>query len=1081
VRTSVCVALFLSFSSFLTSFAAERPQRWIAILEDPPLAKLASSRGDVQVKALSAAASRIATKQQTLKSALRRQRGVHVTGSVDTLLNAVFFGGSDEAAAAVRKMPGVVRVVRQRAYQRHDARAADVVNASGAWANLGGDQNAGSGIKIAILDTGIDKNHPAFQDAGLAMPSGYPKCQAEYCDAYTSNKVVAARSYVDLLAVANDPTLSRPDDYSPRDRVGHGTAVASIAAGVRSQGPAAVVQGIAPKAYLGSYKVFGSPGVNDFALDEVVIRALDDAFNDGMDIASLSLGAPALWAPEDRDTDCGRNNVGPCDPQVDAVENAIRRGMIVVVDAGNSSEAGLFAPGLGTINTPGTAPSAITVGGSTNTHYYYARVRANGDGVPDNVKSLVAQLTNGLKPRGPLTATLIDVSTLNNNGLACSALPGGSLNGAIALIQRGDCEFAIKLFNAQNAGAIAVVFYQREGSNFLFPISNLKETGIPAVLIGNTDGKNLRTWIGANAGAQITIDPTLVELDGTQFANEVAYFSSFGPSIASLNIKPDLVAVATDLYMATQTYDPNGDMHDPSGYFASQGNSFAAAQVAGAAALIKQKYPTMQPAELKSALVTTANENVTDFDGGGNPYRARVVGIGGGRLDAGKATQTTVVSDTSSLSFGIPRNNAFPSRSFRLTNFGDSTVNLSLEVQQRDSDSRARVSLNNSSATLAPGQSQVFTASITGSIPFAGNYEGVIRVNGGSVPLRIPYLYLVGDNVPYNIIPLTGDQFVREPGGEVEFNLLVVDRWGVPVVGRRVDFITNSGGGRIISATNDTDGYGIALALAQTGNQVGYQEYAVRVGQVVYTFTGRNRPAPTLNNASVTSLVTGQPSIAAGALAVIKGVGLSESSQSYSTPYLPLSLSNVSVSFDDTSAKMGYAGRLVRVSEGEIVVQVPWEIEGRESVQTKVSIGYGSQTDLITVPVTRFAAGIFERTDSAGNTVALATDESGNQVGSENGVAAGSTLNLVVNGLGPVNSRPPSGEAPSNRDSTTHALPVVTIGGVAAEVQYSGLNPDRAGTYLVSVRVPAELGSGPQPVILKVDDVTAKTVNTVVR
>ena len=94
--------------------------------------------------------------------------------------------------------------------------------------SLNGEPNAGAGVKIAVLDTGIDQNHAAFQENGLQYPAGFPKGDS----GYTNRKVIAARSYVNML-VGTDPQFTRPDDLSPRDRVGHGTAVAMIAAGGR--------------------------------------------------------------------------------------------------------------------------------------------------------------------------------------------------------------------------------------------------------------------------------------------------------------------------------------------------------------------------------------------------------------------------------------------------------------------------------------------------------------------------------------------------------------------------------------------------------------------------------------------------------------------------------------------------------------------------------------------------------------------------------------------------------------------------------------------------------------------------------
>ena len=154
---------------------------------------------------------------------------------------------------------------------------------------------------------------------------GFPLCASLLNCAYVNNKVIVARSYVPLLN-SGDATTSTPDDYSPRDRVGHGTATAMAAAGVTNTGPSDTITGVAPKAFLGSYKVFGSPGVNPFASGDAIIEALDDAFNDGMDIASLSLGGPALTGPLDSGGTCGGNAGQVCDPEATAGRKPWRRG-----------------------------------------------------------------------------------------------------------------------------------------------------------------------------------------------------------------------------------------------------------------------------------------------------------------------------------------------------------------------------------------------------------------------------------------------------------------------------------------------------------------------------------------------------------------------------------------------------------------------------------------------------------------------------------------------------------------------------------------------------------------------------------
>ena len=180
--------------------------------------------------------------------------------------------------------------------------------------------------------------------------------------------MIVARSYVPLLN-SGDPATSTPDDYSPRDRVGHGTATAMAAAGETNTGPSDTITGVAPKAFLGSYKVFGSPGVNDFTSGDAVIEAIEDAFNDGMDIVSMSLGGPALAGPQDSGSTCGLSPGQVCDPEAETVQEAVLQGMVVVVAAGNEGGTrSLSTAALNTVDAPADAPNAIAVTATTNSH-----------------------------------------------------------------------------------------------------------------------------------------------------------------------------------------------------------------------------------------------------------------------------------------------------------------------------------------------------------------------------------------------------------------------------------------------------------------------------------------------------------------------------------------------------------------------------------------------------------------------------------------------------------------------------------------------------------------------------------------
>ena len=279
---------FLAILNSLPLVAQLASNRYALILEDPPV----SSKYTTTEAARSAEArnyrGQIQSRQQTLRNELA-SRKVPVVGSADTLLNAIFVAASSDRVAELKSLPGVKAVVPLRRYRRNLNRAIQLVNVPAAWNALGGIPNAGHGIKIAILDSGIDQAHPAFQDSSLPMPAGFPIFTTGD-SAFTNNKVIVARSYVRQLAAGSSPADSRPDDYSARDREGHGTAVASIAAGVTNNGTVTIT-GVAPKAYLGNYKIYGSPEVNDSTFDDVIIHALEPVMGPYMSRAMMTIQA----------------------------------------------------------------------------------------------------------------------------------------------------------------------------------------------------------------------------------------------------------------------------------------------------------------------------------------------------------------------------------------------------------------------------------------------------------------------------------------------------------------------------------------------------------------------------------------------------------------------------------------------------------------------------------------------------------------------------------------------------------------------------------------------------------------------
>ena len=1080
-------ALALGFTSLF--FAAAGWSRdlphYAVILSDPATATV-RAQGSAAVEA---ARTRVLAAQQIVQAELR-SRGVRITGSSHTLLNAVFVAAEPDVAERLKTIAGVRQVARLGRFHLNLDHAVQLIDVPAAWSLLGGTSHAGAGIRIGIIDTGITATHAAFQDSSLTPPPGFPICQVRFgtswsdctasdpanglplCSsvncAYTNNKVIVARSYVPLLNSGVAAT-SRPDDNSPRDRVGHGTAVAMAAAGVTNTSPSDTITGVAPQAYLGSYKVFGSPGVNNFTSGDLVIQAIEDAFNDGMDIVSLSLGGPALSGPLDTGSLCGAPAADICDPEAYVVERAVQEGMVVVAAAGNGGENGLLtSAALNTISTPSDAPDAISVASTTNSHTWGNTITVNGLG------TYLGQFGDGPVPAAPISGQLGDVANVGDPQ-ACTAPPAGSLSGLIALVARGTCTFLMKIQNLQIAGAAGAIFYNNPGDDTLLEPGGLNGTVIPSILIGYGDGQTIRAYFGNNPQATVTIGPNISAVNVATY-NQVAPFSSHGPVLGTAALKPDVAAVGVDLYLAGQNYDPNGELYSANGYLVSQGTSFSTPQVAGVAALVMQQNPSLSAIEVKSAVINTASQSLTE-----NGNQASVLAMGAGLVNAGLAVTNTLLVNPASASFGVLKATSLPvTLPFQLTNIGTAALTLSVSINRRTAENNAHTSIDLPNVTLPAGQSSDIHLTLSGTLPAPGIYEGFVTIAGGPNPVNIPYLYLVGDGVPNNLISIAGDADdgtagEQSAGGYVI--LQIVDQYGVPIPNLPVTFGVASGGGQltptclaICAAANTTDNYGTAAAEMFLGPNPGNNVYTATAASLTATFTamGLAQPALLPNGAVNAASYSNQP-VAPGSYITLFGNNLAASASHYSTPYLPVALNQVTVSFDNPNVSA--PGHIVFVSPGQVNVQVPWELQGQPSVQMKVSVADSSGL-VYTLPLGTYSPALFQ-IQSGGQSFAAALDENYNVVTASNPVARGHVVQLFANGLGPVTNQPASGDAaPAGPLAETTLTPVVSIGGLNAQVNFSGLTPGNAALYQVNAVVP-NTSVGPQPVTISIGGVVS--------
>jgi subtilisin family serine protease len=537
----------------------------------------------------------------------------------------------------------------------------------------------GENVVVGVIDSGVAPKHPALLDTedrtpracrsdwsrasflGLWLCAGYrrnPPTEVVYdppvgftgacepgegfeptaCD----NKVVGARFYLDGFLARYE--LDENEFRSPKDADGHGTHIATIIAGNAVDATllgtrVARVSGIAPRARIAVYKAcWLKPGdVRATCTTSDLVRAIDDAVADGVDLINYSVGSLdiELDAPDDL-----------------ALLDALDAGVLTIVAAGNDG------PELDTIGSPSSSPWVLTAAASTQTGEFFddaIEVTSPAE-LADALPMREASFTPPLPREDPIEERLVLAddgqggSADGSSRDACQALVNADeAEGNVVLVERGNCEFQIKIANAEDAGAVAVIVYHDTGP----PITMNGDVGsvdIPAVMIGNADGQVLVDRLVADAeddDEESEDEQVRVRLARGIFAsvngtgNVVADFSSRGPSLGDANfVKPDVTAPGVDI-LAGQTPDvANGLRGEVYQYLT--GTSQAAPEVAGVAALLKEAHPGWSPSALKSALMTSAYRSVRRQSGDlADPFD-----IGAGHIAANSAVDPGLVYDS---------------------------------------------------------------------------------------------------------------------------------------------------------------------------------------------------------------------------------------------------------------------------------------------------------------------------------------------------------------------------------------------------------------------------------------------------
>lgn len=504
----------------------------------------------------------------------------------------------------LREIKGVKSVTLAKVYFAADTSANNMANVSTVWSNY---QYKGEGTVVSIIDTGIDPNH---KDLRLSNESK-AKLTAKDVDGFTENsgygryftsKVPFGHNYSDNNDIITD------DD--PKEQ--HGMHVAGIV-GANGTGtnPATSVVGVAPEAQLLAMKAFSNSDSSASTDSTSIIGAVDDSAKLGADVLNMSLGSVSGEQTED-------------DPEIAAVEKAVKHGTAAVISAGNSGTSTSDQegnnkdfygnPDMETIGSPGTSRGATTVASAEN-------MKVTTDGMTISTAS-------GEKLFGPAVTQLspnTDLSAFDNKkfylvkdvaGKLGVGTPGqytDDVKGKIAVVARGAIAFTDKQKYAQEAGAAGLLIINNAGGNT--PLTSvLYNEGFPTAGLSTDDGKKLVDYLESHPDEVLQVNIAVQPLNNVVREEDLmSDFTSYGP-VSNLAFKPDITAPGGNIW----------SLQNNNGYTNMSGTSMASPFIAGSQALLVQAmndkngkfyelYQKMPKSE-RAALIKNIQMNTTNIE-----------------------------------------------------------------------------------------------------------------------------------------------------------------------------------------------------------------------------------------------------------------------------------------------------------------------------------------------------------------------------------------------------------------------------------------------------------------------------------
>ena len=427
-----CSALALSLGSAIAGAQesvpvsdAENTNRWFVELKGAPTAdgnSLSNVRAEKNAFKKAAASAKIDYKElrsfdvlfngYSVEVDVRNRAKLARLDSVKALWPVVTVRRADTDPTAGGSAPDLATAIAMT--------GADIVQNS-----LGFD---GTGVKVAVMDTGIDYDHADLGgDGTAALQQLRLPDPPRHCGTRFRRRCLQCRSDFSEHSIRYLPLIRGPDDCG-----GHGSHVAGIV------GADGSVKGVAPGVSFGAYRVFGCAGSTTA---DIMIAAMERALADGMQVLNMSIGSSFQW---------------PEYPTGAAATRLVNKGVAVVASIGNSGPQGGAPNGLYSAGAPGVGAKVIGVASFDNTHVRQPAFAVSPDGTLVGYTAASGS-TAAIPTSGSLPMAKTGTTTTAND--ACNPLPAGSLTGQSVLIRRGTCGFYVKAFNAQQAGAAAVVLY----------------------------------------------------------------------------------------------------------------------------------------------------------------------------------------------------------------------------------------------------------------------------------------------------------------------------------------------------------------------------------------------------------------------------------------------------------------------------------------------------------------------------------------------------------------------------------------------------------------------------------------------